>query len=73
LKITTDYKINDESIAADQDVEQKLYQGLKQYLPSKTTLSDFKDAHKGEVGIVSSSKVGPTVADDIKKVVLLPY
>jgi SecD/SecF fusion protein len=28
LKITTDYKINDESIAADQDVEQKLYQGL---------------------------------------------
>jgi SecD/SecF fusion protein len=66
LKITTDYKINDESIAADQDVEQKLYQGLSQYLPAGTTLSDFKDAHKGEVGIVSSTKVGPTVADDIK-------
>jgi SecD/SecF fusion protein len=67
LKITTDYKINDESIAADQDVEQKLYQGLSQYLPAGTTLSDFKDAHKGEVGIVSSTKVGPTVADDIQK------
>jgi SecD/SecF fusion protein len=36
-------------------------------LPAGTTLSDFKDAHKGEVGIVSSTKVGPTVADDIQK------
>lgn len=66
LKITTDYKINDESVAADQDVENKLYEGLKQYLPTKTTLSDFKEADKGEVGVVSSTKVGPTVADDIK-------
>ena len=66
LKITTDYKINDESVAADQDVEQKLFDGLKQYLPSKTKLQDFKDPNKGEVGIVSSSKVSPTVSDDIK-------
>lgn len=66
LKVTTDYKINDESITADQEVETKLYEGLKQYLPANTTLAEFKDAHKDEVGIVSSSKVGPTVADDIK-------
>ena len=66
LKITTDYKINDESVAADQDVEQKLFDGLKQYLPSKTKLQDFKDPNKGEVGVVSSSKVSPTVSDDIK-------
>jgi SecD/SecF fusion protein len=39
---------------------------LKADLPSKTTLADFKSADKGEVGIVSSDKVGPTVADDIK-------
>lgn len=66
LKITTDYKINDESVAADLDIEQKLFEGLKQFLPEKTTLADFKDANKGEVGVVSSTKVGPTVADDIK-------
>ena len=66
LKITTDYKINDESVAADQDVEQKLFDGLKQYLPSKTKLQDFKDPNKSEVGVVSSSKVSPTVSDDIK-------
>lgn len=66
LKITTDYKIDDESINADQEIEKKLYEGLKKYLPSNVDLSEFKEAHKGELGIVSSSKVGPTVADDIK-------
>ena len=66
LKITTDYKIDDESIEADQDIENKLYEGLKPFLSSKTTLADFKDAQGSELGIVSSSKVGPTVADDIK-------
>ena len=66
LKITTDYKIDDESIEADQDIEKKLYEGLKPFLSPNTTLADFKDAQGSELGIVSSSKVGPTVADDIK-------
>jgi SecD/SecF fusion protein len=66
LKITTDYKIDDESIEADQDIENKLYEGLKPFLSPNTTLADFKDAQGSELGIVSSSKVGPTVADDIK-------
>lgn len=66
LKISTDYLIDDESLKADQTVEQKLYEGLKSSLPAKTTLEDFKAADKGETGIVSSEKVGPTVADDIK-------
>lgn len=66
LKISTDYLIDDESLKADQTVEQKLYEGLKSSLPANTTLEDFKAADKGETGIVSSEKVGPTVADDIK-------
>ncbi|MNK55287.1 bifunctional preprotein translocase subunit SecD/SecF [compost metagenome] len=66
LKITTDYLIDDESLAADQTVEQKVYEGLKQDLPAGMTLADFKSAEKGHAGIVSSTKVGPTVADDIK-------
>lgn len=66
LKITTDYKINDESVTADQDVERKLYDGLKQYLSASTTYESFKNPDKGDIGVVSSSKVGPTVADDIK-------
>lgn len=66
LKISTDYLIEDESLKADQTVEQKLYEGLKANLPAKTTLSDFKSADKEHAGIISSEKVGPTVADDIK-------
>ncbi|RZJ87844.1 MAG: protein translocase subunit SecD [Chryseobacterium sp.] len=66
LKISTDYLIDDESLKADQTVEQKLYEGLKSSLPANTTLEDFKAADKGDTGIVSSEKVGPTVADDIQ-------
>lgn len=66
LKISTDYLIDDESLKADQTIEEKLYQGLKAELPANMTLQDFKSADKDHAGIVSSTKVGPTVADDIK-------
>lgn len=66
LKISTDYLIEDESLKADQTIEQKLYEGLKGDLPSNITLNDFKSADKDHAGIISSEKVGPTVADDIQ-------
>ena len=66
LKITTDYKIGDESLKADQEIDQKLYQGLKNQLPASLTFEEFKSAAENQIGIVSSTKVGPTVADDIK-------
>lgn len=66
LKITTDYKIDDESLAADQEIEAKLFQGLKSDFPKGYTLEQFKTSEGDDLGIVSSTKVGPTVADDIK-------
>ncbi|AKK73838.1 preprotein translocase subunit SecD [Chryseobacterium gallinarum] len=66
LKISTDYLIEDESLKADQTIEQKLYEGLKGDLPANITLADFKSADKDHAGIISSEKVGPTVADDIQ-------
>jgi len=66
LKISTDYLIDDESLKADQTIEQKLYEGLKPNLHSNITLEDFKSADKDHAGIISSEKVGPTVADDIQ-------
>lgn len=66
LKITTDYKIGDESLKADQEIDQKLYQGLKNQLPASLIFEEFKSAAENPIGIVSSTKVGPTVADDIK-------
>ncbi len=67
LKITTDYLIDDESLKADQTIEQKLYEGLKASLPADLTLQQFKAADNSHAGIVSSTKVGPTVADDIQR------
>ncbi|RRQ46150.1 protein translocase subunit SecD [Chryseobacterium sp. SC28] len=66
LKITTDYLVDDESLAADQTVERKIYEGVKSELPAGMSLAEFKSADKGNAGIISSSKVGPTVADDIQ-------
>lgn len=66
LKISTDYLIDDSSLKADQTIEQKLYEGLKPQLPAGLTLQEFKAADVDHAGIVSSTKVGPTVADDIK-------
>ncbi len=66
LKISTDYLIEDESLKADQTIEQKLFDGLKSNLPAGMTLKDFKSADKEHAGIISSEKVGPTVADDIQ-------
>ena len=67
LKISTDYLIDDESLKADQTIEQKLYDGLRASLPADMTLQQFKSADADHAGIVSSTKVGPTVADDIQR------
>ena len=66
LKISTDYLIDDSSLKADQTIEEKLYEGLKPQLPANFTLQEFKAGDVDKAGIVSSTKVGPTVADDIK-------
>lgn len=66
LKITTDYKIDDTSVEADFDTESKIFTSLKPYLPANSTLASFKSADTDNYGIMSSTKVGPTVADDIK-------
>ena len=66
LKITTDYKIEDTSVEADFDTESKIFTSLKSFLPANATLASFKSGDTDNYGIMSSTKVGPTVADDIK-------
>jgi len=68
LKITTKYKIEEEGIAIDDEVQSLLFTGLKDYLPADLTLDKFKPGYEGlgKVGIMSSQKVEPTIADDIK-------
>ncbi|NRB58457.1 MAG: protein translocase subunit SecDF [Winogradskyella sp.] len=68
LKISTKYKVNDNSVEADQEVESKLFEALKPYLPSGMTYTEFQDGSgDAKIGKMLSSKVSPTIADDIKK------
>lgn len=65
LKVTTSYLIDDSSDEADQKVIEKLTDGLK----STTGLTFDKqgvEVNAEEFTIASTSKVGATIADDIK-------
>jgi SecD/SecF fusion protein len=66
LKISTKYKVNENSAEVDQEVQQKLYQALVPFLPESITYSQFINA-ENNVGKMYSGKVSPTIADDIKK------
>jgi len=68
LKITTKYKIELEDKEIDDEVQKLLYTGLKPYNPAGLTLEEFKPGYAGAkgIGILSSIKVEPTIADDIK-------
>jgi len=67
LKITTKYKVDIEDVAVDEEIQNKLYTALLSYLPDGTTYDEFvKGSSEKTIGIMSSIKVGPTIADDIK-------
>jgi SecD/SecF fusion protein len=67
LKITTDYLIADQSTTADSLVEVMLYSALGQLYTTPITHAEFISTLENPNGIISSEKVGPTVADDIKR------
>jgi SecD/SecF fusion protein len=68
LKITTNYKVDVEGSEVDTEIQQKMFESLNGYLPDDISYDDFVNGSEDkQVGIMSSSKVGPTIADDIKK------
>ncbi|HEX9826036.1 MAG TPA: protein translocase subunit SecDF [Flavobacteriaceae bacterium] len=70
LKISTKYKVDENSAEVDEETQLMLYESLKPYLPVGFTYQQFTDdsgADIKKVGKVSSDKVSPTIADDIKK------
>lgn len=67
LRITTKYKVGEHGVAADQEVNKKLYGALKKYYSKEMSYEEFVNTHEGKtLGVLQASKVGPTVADDIK-------
>lgn len=65
MKVTTSYLVDDESDVADDKVKAALISGIEKFKGVKYTENDAQ-VDDGHFTISSSSKVGATIADDIK-------
>lgn len=68
VRLSTNYRINDDSESIDQDVERFIFDALHDANLIKADYKTFidRDNHKGG-SIVSAQKVGPTVAADMTR------
>ncbi|MDD4591594.1 MAG: protein translocase subunit SecDF [Parabacteroides sp.] len=66
VRISTNFRIEDTAPTVDQEIETRLFESLKSQLPEGTTEQQFTTDF-----IRSSQKVGPSMADDIKKGAIL--
>ena len=67
IRISTNFRINDNSETLDDEIEQLIYEGTKGFFASPLTFEEFQSTQVNEnVGIMQSQKVGPAIADDIK-------
>ena len=67
MKITTQYKNKSEDTAVDAEIEALLYDALKGFYAAPTSLAEFTSTLENPNGIISSDKVGPTIARDITR------
>ena len=65
LKITTKYKVDQEGLAIDDEIKNILFDNLGEQFDNPLSYNEFTAGE--DVGIMSSIKVGPTIADDIKQ------
>lgn len=70
VKITTKYEINSNDPEIDLKIQGLLYEGLKEFFDKNMTYDQFtSDSEKSDMmlGIMSSQKVGATIADDVTR------
>jgi len=65
VRISTNYRINDDKPEVEQEIVGKLFSTLAPYLPEGMTAEEFSTTDETQ-GILQSQKVGPTVADDMR-------
>lgn len=67
LKITTKYKIKEDGVDVDKEVNEKLFNALKKYYGANITYDKFINTYDGkQVGVLQASKVGAAISADIK-------
>ena len=62
VRITTQYRIDDRGTEVDDEIEAKIYEGLKPIIGEDVGFETFLDEYRQR-----SEKVGPTIANDIKR------
>ena len=67
MKITTSFKYEDEGASVDAEIEGMLYESLKGFYDDGLTLDEFVSTLDNPNGIISSDKVGASIANDIKR------
>ena len=67
MKITTSYKYQDEAATVDNEIEGMLYESLKGFYDEGLTFDEFVSTLDNPNGIISSDKVGASIANDIKR------
>lgn len=66
VRISTNFRIHDNSESLDDEIEMLVYEGTKKFFASPITFAEFQSTQVNEnVGIMQSQKVGPAIADDI--------
>jgi len=68
VRITTKYLIDDDRPEVDSIIKAQMFSGLQPYLDQDVALDDFLNSQEY---IISSHKVGPTIADDIKRAAII--
>ena len=64
VRVSTNYKIDSDEDNVDDQITEILYNGLKSEI-GDMSMSDFSTTNEN-IGIMSSQKVGPTVANDMR-------
>ena len=67
MRITTKYKVNEQNVETDKEIEQKLYNALKDKFATPLTLSDFTSTLENPNGIVSSDRVDASIASEMQR------
>lgn len=67
MKITTQYKNAQESTDVDNEVEALIYEAVGGLFKEPVTFDEFRSTLENPNGIISSDKVGPTIANDMKR------
>ena len=66
VRISTNYRINEDNQNVDSEIESRLYEAVRPLLTQNISLDTFIDRDNYTGGsIISSQKVGPSIAEDI--------